>query len=73
MCEFCKQVDSDRIFGSEIPIFQCGNRSDLTEAQILKNCGDDIPGIVFYEGCKAMGYININYCPICGRNLEVNI
>ena len=71
MCEFCKEwKGKDTICGSDIPIYYCGHKdSTLTQAQILKNCADDRPGIVIYSGCKAMGYFDIKFCPMCGRKL----
>ena len=35
----------------------------------VKNYADDRPGIVIYSGSKAMGSFDINYCPMCGREL----
>ena len=72
MCEFCREWKSkDTICGSEIPIYFCGNKdSTLTEAQVLKNCADDRPGIVIYSHGKAMGYFDIRFCPMCGRKLS---
>ena len=72
MCEFCKEWHSENtICGSDIPIYYCGNKdSTLTQAQILKNCADDRPGIVIYSGCKTMGYFDIKFGPMCGRELS---
>ena len=75
MCDFCKEwKEKDIIRGSDIPIYCCGHKDyALTQAQILKNCADDRPGIVIYSGCKEMGYFDIKFCPMCGRELsEVN-
>lgn len=44
-------------------------KTDLTDAQIMKNTGDKVPGIVIYKGCKATGYFDIVFCPMCGRKL----
>ena len=72
MCEFCEEwKGKDTICGSDIPIYYAGHKdSTLTQAQILKNCADDRPGIVIYSGCKAMGYFDIKFCPMCGIELS---
>lgn len=56
MCDFCREwKDKEMICGSEIPILFCGYKNSmLTEAQVLKNCADDRPGIVIYSHGKAM-------------------
>ena len=70
MCDFCKNYSVNRIFGTDIPIKKCANETDLTDAQIMKNTGDKIPGIVIYSNhCMAKGYFDIAFCPICGRKL----
>lgn len=69
MCEFCKNYDNNRIFGADIPIKKCANETDLTYAQIMKNTGDKVPGIMIYKGYKAAGYFDIAFCPLCGRKL----
>ena len=70
MCEFCSYKNNPFIiYGKEIKINKCAKETDLTEAQVMRNRDDDVPGIVIYKGCIAAGYFDINYCPICGRKL----
>ena len=70
MCEFCSYKNNPFIiYGKEIKINKCAKETDLTEAQVMRNRDDDVPGIVIYKGCRAAGYFDINYCPICGRKL----
>ena len=70
MCEFCSYKNNPFIiYGKEIKINKCAKETDLTEAQVMRNRDDDVPGIVIYKGCSATGYFDINYCPICGRKL----
>lgn len=70
MCEFCKDYDNNRIFGANIPIQKCANETNLTNAQIMMNTGDKVPGIVIYSNyCMAKGYFDIVFCPMCGRKL----
>jgi hypothetical protein len=53
----------------EEAICKRANETDLTDAQIMKNTGDKVPGIIIYKGCKAAGYFDIVFCPMCGRKL----
>ena len=70
MCEFCSYKNNTFIiYGKEIKINKCAKETDLTEAQVMRNRDDDVPGIVIYKGCSATGYFDINYCPMCGRKL----
>lgn len=69
MCDFCKDYENNRIFGADIPIKKCANETDLTDAQIMKNIGDKVPGIMIYKGCRVAGYFYIVFCPMCGRKL----
>lgn len=70
MCEFCNSNDKKQIFGSHIAIHKCANETNLTDAQIMMNTGDKVPGIVIYSNyCMAKGYFDIAFCPICGRKL----
>ena len=69
MCKFCKEYLDSRIFGDDIYIRKCANETDLTGAQIMKNTGDKVPGIVIYSHGAAKGYFDITFCPMCGRKL----
>lgn len=72
MCDFCKDYDDKRIFGANIPIQKCASETNLTDAQVMKNRDDTVPGIVIYKGCRAAGYFDIAFCPMCGRKLVEN-
>lgn len=70
MCKFCENWhDENTICGADIKIYKCANETNLTEAQILKNFGDNKPAIVIFANTAAMGYFNIEFCPMCGRKL----
>lgn len=70
MCKFCKNWhDENTICGADIKINKCANETNLTEAQILKNVRDNKPAIVIFAHTAAMGYFNIEFCPMCGRKL----
>lgn len=70
MCDFCAYKNNLRlIYGEGIKINKCAKETDLTEAQVMRNRDDEVPGIVIYKGCMAAGYFDINYCLMCGRKL----
>jgi hypothetical protein len=71
MCEFCRKWhDENTICGANIKIYKCANETNLTNAQIMMNTGDKVPGIVIYSNhCMAKGYFDIAFCPMCGRKL----
>lgn len=70
MCKFCENWhDENTICGEDIKIHKCANETELTEAQILKNFGDNKPAIVIFANAAAMGYFKIEFCPMCGRKL----
>lgn len=70
MCEFCRQrKDENTIYGKDIKINQCASATDLSYAKIIKNVNDEKAGIIIFKQCKAGGYFDINYCPMCGRKL----
>lgn len=70
MCKFCENwYDKNTIFGDDIKIHKCANETNLKYAMILKNTGYDKPAIVIFAHTAAMGYFNIEFCPMCGRKL----
>ena len=72
MCEFCNYYHSSNggISGKEIKILPCANETDLTDCQIHKGSNDDKYGMVIFSHGMTKGYFNINFCPICGRDLR---
>lgn len=70
MCKFCENwYDENTIFGNDIKIHECANETNLKYAMILKNTGYNKPAIVIFAHTAAMGYFNIEFCPMCGRKL----
>lgn len=73
MCEYCEgELTSKRcIFhGKNIKILECANGRRLTECEINKYPTEKKYGIVISHYGLAMGYFDINYCPMCGRDLR---
>lgn len=69
MCKFCKEYLDSRICGADIPIKKCANETNLTDARIMKNRGDKVPGIVIFSHGMSKGYFDIAFCPMCGRKV----
>ena len=72
MCEYCesKYTAKGGFFGKHITISKCASETPLTRCQVVKCLGDEQFSIIILECCTAMGYFNINYCPMCGRDLR---
>ena len=71
MCEFCDYYHSTKgnTAGKEIKIHKCANETDLTDCQVI--CSDnDRPALIIFSYGAAKGYINIEFCPLCGRKLN---
>jgi hypothetical protein len=73
MCDFCNKYhlnDGSRA-GRIILVNPAGNGRMIctpTGAQIHVNANDE-PAIMFYKYNLACGYIEIEYCPMCGERL----
>lgn len=72
MCDFCNYYHSPKggVIGKEIKIKPNANPTKLTAFEIGKHPGDDKYGLTALEMHMPMGFIEINYCPICGRKLS---
>ena len=69
MCDFCKDYENNRIFGADIPNKKCTKETNLTRANVFKDCEDKVPSILISQSVVPMGYFNIAFCPMCGRKL----
>lgn len=71
-CCFCKNIKMGMpnwTFGDEeLPTFKNADGIAIEIRQILENNSLVFTNSADEYGC---GYININYCPICGRDLKV--
>lgn len=72
MCDFCNYYHSPKggVMGKEIKIKPNANPTKLTAFEIGKHPGDDKYGLTVLEMNTPMGFIEINYCPLCGRKLS---
>lgn len=70
-CDFCENIGigiPDWTFGDdELPTFK-GYNGHATEIRIIANK----PSLVFTNSANeyGFGYINIDYCPICGKKIN---
>lgn len=78
MCKYCYQRKDNEISGK--PIFQYEwketagyeapkNKNDFLEMFILKCKNDEKAGLMIDTG-YGYRYIDIKYCPMCGRRLD---
>ncbi len=73
MCKYCEQGNKTHISGAYFDVMltkstESNIRYCKPKCFILKCEKDEKAGLMLesYEGC---GYIDINYCPMCGRKL----
>ena len=74
MCEYCKIWKEDNTISGEnmkvnkTSALQARKHSENLEVFIMRNKADEYAGIMIgtYEGWH---YIDINYCPMCGRKI----
>lgn len=71
MCEFCEssRTPKGHVFGKDIKINKCANETDLTDCQVVFGT-PDTPALIIFAHGEAKGYVDIAYCPICGRKLS---
>lgn len=72
-CEYCMLWKDGTIHGKDLGVNKTSRlkekpNSDKLQAFLMRNKADDYAGIMIgtYEGFH---YININYCPMCGRKI----
>ena len=77
MCEYCREAEKLEIAGKTIKTNEWQetagykapkNKIDFLELFILKGKTDKKAGLMLYNENGAR-YIDINYCPFCGRKL----
>ncbi len=71
MCEYCEKRDEKSILGKKF-ILQptAGFHNDrYYSSWIMKNKADEKAGIMIVTNNTNGVYIDINYCPMCGRKL----
>ena len=78
MCEYCKISKDFWVTGKLIRSYEFKktagykeprNSNDVLEIFILKGNRDKKAGLMINSGC-GFRYIDICYCPMCGRKLE---
>ena len=73
MCEYCKTIQENEINGKAfnlLPTF--GFKNDRKYSSwILKHLMDRKAGIMIATDNSNAVYFDINYCPMCGRKLNI--
>lgn len=72
MCEYCKEYRKEEIAGDEFEMKKTSGYYDdriKYSCWITKNIADKKAGIMVTNGGGNACYIDINYCPMCGRKL----
>ena len=73
MCEYCREYENGNIKGDEFKVEKtAGYKEEYMKYRcwIMKTINDLKAGIMISEYGMNAGYIDINYCPMCGRKLE---
>ena len=73
MCDFCNKYNNSRGGYSGCSIKCKSTASGITDIDnvfILRSSGDEKAGFMMQDKKQRISFIDINYCPICGRKLE---
>lgn len=72
MCDYCNKFQSIKgiTIGESVKIKQCAAETDLKDCQVYIHDGDKPSIIIWDENGTARGYLEIEFCPMCGRKLE---
>lgn len=73
MCEFCEKHLNGRILGKPIEVFPWAYKTDLKKVKIVTHPSTNNPCIVIRSVRTTRGSFEINYCPMCGRDLRSGI
>ena len=71
MCKYCDKHYSEKgmITGESIEIKECATSTDLTDCNVYQ-CPNENPAIIIFSSGMSKGYIDINFCPMCGKKLS---
>lgn len=71
MCEYCEKYYSEKgmITGKSIKIKECAMSTDLTDCNVYRSPNEN-PAIIIFSMGMAKGYMDINFCPMCGEKLS---
>ncbi len=71
-CMHCKEKNKNIIWGKDLEFVKSSSsneQSNRYKSVIMQGKDDEKAGIMFFDYGTTKGYIDINYCPICGRKL----
>lgn len=72
MCDYCNKSHSIKgiTIGESVKIKQCATETDLKDCQVYLHDGDEPSIIIWDKNGMARGYLEVKFCPMCGRKLE---
>lgn len=72
MCDYCNKFHSAKgiTIGEPIKIKPCVAKTKLKDCNVYLHDGDKPSIIIWDKFGMAMGYFEIEFCPMCGRKLE---
>ena len=72
MCEYCESQHTCKgnFFGKDIKMPLAFNQKGQKNCNIIKYLGEKKYQITIFDGCVPDCYVEINYCPMCGRDLR---
>lgn len=70
MCEYCDGKGSAKgfLFGKPMPFNREGNETDFKDMQVYVHKGEN-PCLMAFDTVGRGAYVDVNYCPMCGRKL----
>lgn len=73
MCPYCHSAyqyhPEGSIHGKQVAFKPTASRTDFKDWEIWQHEGET-PCMMCFDRCGRGAYIDINYCPMCGRNLR---
>lgn len=72
MCDYCNKFHNARgiTIGEPLKIKPCVAKTKLKDCNVYLHDGDKPSIIIWDKFGMAMGYFEIEFCPMCGRKLE---
>lgn len=71
MCEYCQREKSHQgiMYGKEMPFKKTAVDSNMKDIQVWLHDGE-APCMMAFDRAGRGAYVDVNYCPMCGRDLR---
>ena len=71
MCEFCepKEIKNGWGVGKEICLYKTASDANIRDVQIMYH-KNECPALMVFDTSGRAMYMDISYCPLCGKRLE---